>query len=207
VGHSYLGATVHLQHFCSDGPENDRLADTVGTCHIAAYATLSGGGATAAWAIGYTPGAFYLALMEGEGIVQVERWPRGVFSTVVTTLNSSISAAVLIVFCALSFYLGQLHRDMNLFASSGGLMTVFGLLSLIRFTTIEKYLNQDAIIERSSGLTGPPVPDAKASQLREKNIAAANIRIKAELRSEMKGILLTVIGTLIWAYGAYVPIF
>jgi hypothetical protein len=96
---------------------------------------------------------------------------------------------------------------MNLFASSGGLMTVFGLLSLIRSTTIEKYLNQNAIIERSSGLTAPPVPDAELKQLEEKNIAAANIRIKAELRSEMKGVLLTVIGTLIWAYGAYVPIF
>jgi hypothetical protein len=142
-----------------------------------------------------------------EGIVQVERWSRGIFGTAVTTLNSSISAAVLIGFCVLSFYLGQLHKDMNLFASSGGLMTVFGLLSLIRFTTIEKYLNQDAIAGRSSGLTGPPVPDAKAEQLREKNIAAAKIRIKAELRSETKGILLTVIGTLIWAYGAYVPIF
>jgi hypothetical protein len=81
-------------------------------------------------------------------------------------------------------------------------------LSLIRFTTIEKYRNQDAIAGRSSGLTGPLVPDAKkAEQLRDKNIAAAKIRIKAELRSETKGILLTVIGTLIWAYGAYVPIF
>ena len=86
-------------------------------------------------------------------------------------------------------------------------MTVFGLLSLGQFTTIEKYLNQNAIIERSSGLQGRQVPDAKLKQLEEENIAATNIRIKAELRSEMKGILLTVIGTLIWAYGAYVPIF
>jgi hypothetical protein len=145
--------------------------------------------------------------MEGEGNVRVEHWARGVVRTVATTLNSSISAAVLIGFCVLSFYVGQSHRDMNLFASSGGLMTVFGLLSLIRFTTIEKYLNQEAIVARSSGMTGPPVPDAKAKQLREKNIAAASVRMKAELRAELKGIFLTVIGTLIWAYGDYVPIF
>ena len=146
-------------------------------------------------------------MMSDERAKWSEGWRRGVFRIVVTTLNSSISAAILVLFCVLNFYLGQLHRDMNLFASSGGLMTVFGLLSLVRFTTIEKYLNQNAIIERSSGLTGPPVPDAELKQLEEENIAAANIRIKAELRSEMKGILLTVIGTLIWAYGAYVPIF
>ena len=60
-----------------------------------------------------------------------EGWRRGVFRIVVTTLNSSISAAVLVLFCVLNFYLGQLHRDMNLFASAGGLMTVFGLLSLV----------------------------------------------------------------------------
>lgn len=107
--------------------------------------------------------------MGDERAKRSEGWQRGVFSIVVTTLNSSISAAILVLFCVLSFYLGQLHRDMNLFASSGGLMTVFGLLSLIRFTTIEKYLNQNAIIERSSGLTAPPVPDAELKQLEEKN--------------------------------------
>lgn len=138
-------------------------------------------------------------------MVRVERWLRGVFRTAVTALNSSISATVLIVFCALSFGVGQVRQDMNLFASSGGLMTVFGLLSLIRFTTIEKYLNQETIIAHSSGMTGPPVPDAKVEEIGAKNIAAAKVRIKAELRSEIKGILLTVVGTLIWAYGAYLP--
>ena len=145
--------------------------------------------------------------MPSEGIVQAERWPRSVLRTVTAMMNSPVSAFVLVIFCAFSFYLGQLYRDMNLFASSGGLMTVFGLLSLIRFTTIEKYLNRDAIVARSSGLTGPPIPDAKIKQLKEMNIAAANMRIKAELKSEIKGITLTIIGT----YAPYaqmsVPIF
>jgi hypothetical protein len=126
---------------------------------------------------------------------------------VLTILNSSISAAELIGFCALSFYLGQSHRNMNLFAASGGILTVFGLLSLIRFTTIEKYLNQDAIVARSTGLTGPPVSEEKAKRLRDSNMAAAKVRLKNELRSEAKGIVLTIVGTLIWAYGAFLPLF
>jgi hypothetical protein len=130
-----------------------------------------------------------------------------VFKILLATLNSKFSAVVLLCFCAVSFYLGQKHHDMNLFASSGGVMTVFGLLSLIRFTTIEKYLNQDAIVASSSGLTGPPLKAGEAEQIRAKNIEAARIRIKAELQSEVKGIALTIVGTLIWAYGSYAPIF
>jgi hypothetical protein len=130
-----------------------------------------------------------------------------VLGGILTTLNSPISAAALIGFCTLSFYLGQSHRDMNLFAASGGIMTVFGLLSLIRFTTIEKYLNQDSIVARSTGLTGPPLSQEAAQQWKEKNIAAAKIRMKAELRAESKGIILTIVGTFIWAYGAYLPVF
>ncbi len=85
-------------------------------------------------------------------------------------------------------------------------MTVFGLLSLIRFTTFEKYLNQDSIVAHSTGLTGPPLSKEAAEQWQEKNIAAARIRIRKELRAEAKGVILTVVGTLIWAYGAYVPL-
>ena len=86
-------------------------------------------------------------------------------------------------------------------------MTVFGLLSLIRFTTIEKYLNQDTIIAGSTGLTGPPVSEEAAKRWKEKNIADAKVRIKKELRAEAKGIVLTIVGTLIWSYGVYLPIF
>lgn len=122
-------------------------------------------------------------------------------------LNSTASLIALICFCGLSFYLGQKHHDMNLFAASGGAMTVCGLFSLIRFTTIEKYVNQDSIAARSTGLSGPPVTAEEAEKIRAQNIAAARVRIAAELRSELAGIALTIAGTLIWAYGSYVPQF
>lgn len=129
------------------------------------------------------------------------------YKFLIDTLKSWITALVVILFCCVSFYMGQLKTDMNLFAASGAVMTVFGLFSMIRFTTIEKYLQQDAIIAASTGVTGPPLSREEAEKLQSANQEAARMRIKKELHSELKGISLTVIGTLIWAYGAYVPIF
>ncbi|WP_281663547.1 hypothetical protein [Paraburkholderia fungorum] len=132
---------------------------------------------------------------------------RKILSLMVLTLNSWLSIAVLVLFMAASFWLGEARHDMNLFAASGGIATVFGLFSLIRFTTIEKYLNQDQIIQSSTGLTGKPLSAEESDRIRRENIERARVRIKAELRSELAGIALTVIGTIVWAYGAYVPIF
>jgi hypothetical protein len=132
---------------------------------------------------------------------------RTMLSLMVRTLNSKYSGATLICFMALSFWFGQHMRDMNLFAASGGVATVFGLFSLIRFTTIEKYLNQNQIVRSSTGITGKPIGPEEAERIQRENIERARIRIKAELQSELVGIALTVVGTLVWAYGTYVPIF
>lgn len=86
-------------------------------------------------------------------------------------------------------------------------MTVFGLLSMIRFTTMEKYLNQEAIIAASTGVTGPPLTAEESERISKENQKRAAIQIKKELRAEIKGIALTIVGTLIWAYGSYVPVF
>lgn len=114
-------------------------------------------------------------------------------------LNSKYSGAILICFMGVSFWFGQHMRDMNLFAASGGVATVFGLFSLIRFTTIEKYLNQDQIIRSSTGVTGKPLSREESERIQRENIERAGVRIKAELQSELIGIALTVVGTLIWA--------
>jgi hypothetical protein len=132
---------------------------------------------------------------------------RKILSLMVRTLNSRSAVAALVFYMGVSFWYGQTRHDMNLFAASGGIATVFGLFSIIRFTTIEKYLNQDEIVKSSTGLTGKPVSAAEAERIRRENIERARVRIKAELQSELTGIALTVIGTLVWAYGAYVPVF
>jgi len=128
-----------------------------------------------------------------------------VYRFLLSALNSWLSVLLVITFCALSFYIGQFKNDMNIFAASGAVMTVFGLFSMIRFTTIEKYLRQDAIVAESTGTTGPPLSAEDSARIQRENQDAARVRITQELRSELKGISLTIVGTLIWAYGAYIP--
>ena len=130
---------------------------------------------------------------------------KNVYGFIAKAAQSPMSLAILIAFCVLSFVAGQELNDMNLFAASGGVMTIAGLLSLIRFTTLDKLLNQEAIIEGATGLTGPPVSEKEAEEITARTRAAAMIRIKAELRSELIGLSLTFVGTVVWAYGAYVP--
>lgn len=127
------------------------------------------------------------------------------YSFLLQALNSRISLLFVGTYCVVSFCIGQAREDMNLFAASGAVVTVFGLFSMIRFTTIEKYLNHEAIIANSTGMTGPPVGPDEAERIRRENQERARVRLKKELRSELRGILLTITGTLIWAYGAYIP--
>lgn len=122
-------------------------------------------------------------------------------------LNSWASIVFVVCYCLLSFYFGQSSKDMNLFAASGGVMTVFGLFSMIQFTTIEKFLNQEAIVAAGTGVTGPPIGPEEAARIRKESQERARIKLKKELRSELRGIAFTIVGTLIWAYGVYIPIF
>jgi hypothetical protein len=125
----------------------------------------------------------------------------------VKALDSWFSAAFVVAYSLASFCFGQFCKDMNLFAASGAIMTVFGLFSMIRFTTIEKYLNQESIVTTSTGVTSPPLNPEQAAKAKERNQQKVKLRLTQELRSELKGILFTVIGTIIWAYGAYIPIY
>ena len=128
-----------------------------------------------------------------------------IYRFLLKALNSWVSVLFVLSFCSISFYIGQLGKDMNLFAASGAVMTVFGLFSMIQFTTIAKYLNQEAIIAASTGTTGPPLSAEESVRLQRESQERARIQLKQELRSELKGISFTIMGTLIWAYGAYIP--
>lgn len=131
---------------------------------------------------------------------------KSILGFVLQAMSSKWATAVVVCFCVFSLFLGQHKNDMNLFAASGGIMTVFGLLSLMRFTTIKKYVDEDELVAKSSGLTSGPLSDEEAALLAAKNIAAAKIRLRVELASELNGLALTVLGTIIWAYGVYLPI-
>ena len=129
-----------------------------------------------------------------------------IYRFMLAALNSWFSVAFVLVYCIASLYFGQANNDMNLFAASGAVMTVFGLFSMIQFTTIEKYLNQESIIAASTGVTGPPLTQEQYDKIQRENIERARVKITRELRSELKGIVFTITGTLIWAYGAYIPV-
>ena len=132
---------------------------------------------------------------------------KSIYKFLLYALNSNLSVLAVVFFCCASFYLGQTRSDMGIFAASGAVMTIFGLFSMIRFTTIEKYLRKEEIIANSTGVTGPPLRTDQIERLEKENIARANVQIHKELRSELKGIILTIVGTMIWAYGAYIPVF
>ncbi|WP_171289275.1 hypothetical protein, partial [Acinetobacter baumannii] len=105
-----------------------------------------------------------------------------------------------------SLIASKISGDMNLFAASGAVLTIFGLFQTIQFTTIEKFLNQDAIVHSSTGVTGPPLSVEESERIINENRKKAKIKLEKELKSEIKGISYTIIGTLIWAYGIYLPI-
>lgn len=120
-------------------------------------------------------------------------------------IGSKISHLMLLGLVSVSFYFGQKTDDMSIFAASGALLTIFGLFSIIKFTTIEKYLKQDEIVYGSTGVTGPPLTDEQYEEVVRVNRNKARARLSQELRSELVGVLMTVVGTVIWAYGGYLP--
>lgn len=115
-----------------------------------------------------------------------------------------------IVFVALlligSIYLAVVLEDISIFAAAGGPITIIGLFSTIKFTTIEKYLKREELVANSTGVTGPPLSEEEYKRIITQSQEAARKRLGLELKSELTGITLTVFGTLLWAYGVYVPI-
>ena len=123
-----------------------------------------------------------------------------------TMLKSKASIYVIAVFILGSLVASKVSGDMNLFAASGAILTIFGLFQMIYFTTIERFLNQNNIIQNSTGVTGPPISPEKYEIIVAENRKNAKEKIERELKSEIKGIICTILGTLIWAYGIYLPI-
>ena len=122
-------------------------------------------------------------------------------------LTSSPKNVVFVVLLLIgSIYLAVLHDDISIFAAAGGPITIIGLLSTIKFTTIEKYLKREELVANSTGVTGPPLSEEEYKRIVTQSQEAARKRLGLELRSELTGIGLTVSGTLLWAYGIYVPI-
>lgn len=121
-------------------------------------------------------------------------------------LGAKTSIALLVVFCILSFSFGQAFNDMNLFASSGAIISVFGLLYTIKFTTLKKITSRSAEVASRGGVTGGPISAEEGERIRKENLAKAEIAVREEIKAEILGVALTILGTFIWAYGSYIKI-
>ncbi|MCT9204174.1 hypothetical protein KTH23_19680 [Acinetobacter baumannii] len=86
-----------------------------------------------------------------------------------TILRSKLSIYVIGLFILGSLIASKISGDMNLFAASGAVLTIFGLFQTIQFTTIEKFLNQDAIVHSSTGVTGPPLSVEESERIINEN--------------------------------------
>lgn len=129
------------------------------------------------------------------------------FCLVILWLTSfPVNVVLVLLLLVASFILMFIHEDIALFAAAGGPITIIGLLSTVKFTTIEKYLKREELIVSSTGMTGPPVSQADYEIIAARSQEATRKRLTLELRSELTGIGLTVFGTILWAYGSYLPI-
>jgi len=109
-------------------------------------------------------------------------------------MSNKYAAIVLVLFSLFSFVCGQLAENMNLFASSGAVITIFGIISMSKFTTLTRYFRQQDIdLGKNEKMCDF---DAELENSEQINVY-----------SELKGLELIILGTLVWAYGGYIPLF
>ena len=111
-----------------------------------------------------------------------------------------------VVLLVASLYFAVLYKDVYIFAAAGGPITMIGLFSTIQFTKIEKYIKREALATKSTEVTALPLVKDDHDRTVTQRKEAASKRLGLELKSELSGIALTIFGTLIWAYGKYIPI-
>lgn len=108
----------------------------------------------------------------------------------------------LLFFIFVSYLISSLNDDPNYFSASGGVATILGLLMLIRYSTLEHVIDiQHAVTSRHQKHFG--FADKFTS---ETTIQENNIKVKNEISIEIKGLIITMLGTLIWAYGFCIPL-
>ena len=120
-------------------------------------------------------------------------WKKILYKMLYSCMSNKYAAIVLVLYSLASFVFGQLIENMAIFASSGAVITIFGIISMSKFTTLTRYFSQENI-----ELDKNEVCDSETEQ---ENSNQVNVY------SEFKGLELTIIGTLVWAYGGYIPLF
>ncbi len=120
-------------------------------------------------------------------------WKKFLYKMLYSCMSNKYAAIVLVLYSSVSFIFGQLVENMDLFASSGSIITIFGIISMSKFTTLTRYFSQENIELDNNEICDFEVVQKDSNQI--------------NLYSELKGLELIIIGTLVWAYGGYIPLF
>lgn len=110
-----------------------------------------------------------------------------------------IKAAKIILI--LGFLLGFFSGNAGLFASFGAVVTIMGLLLLIEskaITNLEEF-KREVIKDLGVGTT------SSVDSLSPDEIDKASDNIRRQMQRETTGVIISIIGTLVWAFGEYVP--
>lgn len=120
-----------------------------------------------------------------------------------TVSNRKMVLIFLILFAVASIALSIYKKDFNWLAAFGGVCSVFGVLLTVSHsvpkneTEMQQYLEQLYPEKRDGILNWEDPNEEKIEQLRIEK--ASNI-----LKSESLGLIITVIGTLLWAYSGFI---
>ena len=136
----------------------------------------------------------------------MKKFKKEIAKAILATLNSGLADTLIMLLAFFSFYLGQESENMAIFSASGGVMTVFGLLKMIKFSTLEQYLKMEETIKSVTGMTGPPTGPGEENKTRKAAQERKRRDLEKQLGTEFKGITLTVFGTLTASYGSFIPI-
>ena len=123
--------------------------------------------------------------------------PLVVFNIIVSNRKT-----VLILFAVVSIALSIYKKDFNWLAAFGGVCSVFGVLLTVSHSVpknkseMQQYLEQ-LYPEKRDGILAWEDPNEQ--EIEQQRIDKAN----NILRSESLGLIITVIGTLLWAYSGF----
>jgi len=114
----------------------------------------------------------------------------------------------LLSFGFISLVLSIYNKDFNWLSAFGGVSTIFGVLLTVSHSVpknqeeIEKHIEL-FFPETRDGVLSEVFPDLAVEKLKNKRVTES----ERVLKSEALGLLITIIGTIIWAYAGFLTSF
>lgn len=117
-------------------------------------------------------------------------------------LNSKYLIPIIYFFIVCSLLISFYSNNPNWLSASGGVLAIIGLLITIKTSTLYRATNLYFLVSASNRDPAAVEDPFMFGHLTEKE---KKDKITKELKTELRGIKLTVFGTLVWAYGFLLP--